>query len=305
MHCLLQRQAPPSFPHGDHIIFALSSSVFCRSDRCSPDSHLAMKEITYIRTAQADYDEHDPQPSVYRRRSALSDCPASLVVVVLLLLGSLGLNAFLCYERFHRPWELRDDLPSKYAGLRRNVQIASGHEEDFYSVNRTVQEDAWAFKGRDTGDNVMALDNDFAASLGLPPSQSYPWDEKKSIYIMTGLHELHCAAVIRIAINQHEDSLPRAKHMWPYHHVMHCLDILREAVMCNADDTPLAIEGDPGKGDATGTRVVPGQTKQCRDWDAMSAWSRRYTACYRAVNTLDPEFDEQDRFKFCPGQEDS
>lgn len=40
---------------------------------------------------------------------------------------------------------------------------------------------------------IIALEKGEAASLGLPESQSWPWDVKqKSIYIVNAHHILHC-----------------------------------------------------------------------------------------------------------------
>lgn len=50
-----------------------------------------------------------------------------------------------------------------------------------------------------------------------------------------------------------------------YHHTMHCVDIVRQALMCASDSTLIWKEYDvkwPGEG---GTRV-------CRNFDALTQW---------------------------------
>jgi hypothetical protein len=55
-------------------------------------------------------------------------------------------------------------------------------------------------------------------------------------------------------------------HAGSLHHVYHCLDYLRQTIMCLADATLEHI--DDGKG-APGW----GDTHRCGDWDALSKWS--------------------------------
>ncbi|KAL4974640.1 hypothetical protein BDW66DRAFT_139299 [Aspergillus desertorum] len=54
-----------------------------------------------------------------------------------------------------------------------------------------------------------------------------------------------------------------------YHHTMHCVDIVRQALVCAADSTLIGREYDvkwPGEG---GTRV-------CRNFDALSQWAEEH-----------------------------
>lgn len=76
-------------------------------------------------------------------------------------------------------------------------------------------------------------------------------------------------------------------------HVFHCLDGLRQDIMCLADDTPMPAE--------VAHHIGDGQVRQCRSWDKMKAWATRpdQHACHRfddyreATNTLE-------LFAFCP-----
>jgi hypothetical protein len=83
-------------------------------------------------------------------------------------------------------------------------------------------------------------------------------------------------------------------------HIKHCLDGLRQFVMCHADDTPRytgrrhdqANEKDPFGG--------VGQPRMCRDWDKFMDWAEENSACYRWVPGDTPGFTEQERYKSCP-----
>lgn len=39
---------------------------------------------------------------------------------------------------------------------------------------------------------TVALDHEYAASMGLPRGQNFPWDDTKGIYFLNGHHGLHC-----------------------------------------------------------------------------------------------------------------
>ena len=71
------------------------------------------------------------------------------------------------------------------------------------------------------------------------------------------------------------------------HHLFHCLDGLRQDIMCTADDTPMPAP--------VAHHVGDGQTRKCRDWGKLQAWATRLDqhACHRfddyreATNTLE------------------
>lgn len=75
---------------------------------------------------------------------------------------------------------------------------------------------------------------------------------------------------------------------------MHCLDKLRQDVLCYADDTPMY----------TSTNVVAdsgdGQTRQCRDWSKLEQWAVDNTACYVHINETTGVDNMLERFKYCP-----
>ena len=80
----------------------------------------------------------------------------------------------------------------------------------------------------------------------------------------------------------------------PIGHSIHCLNALRQDVICNADDTPRYTGFQPHKSSGLG------QFRQCKDWSRLEAWAEERTACYRYINNTDPDFDTLERYKFCP-----
>ncbi|KAH7084869.1 hypothetical protein BKA63DRAFT_573901 [Paraphoma chrysanthemicola] len=75
---------------------------------------------------------------------------------------------------------------------------------------------------------------------------------------------------------------------YPLHHTLHCLDALRQHIMCHADNTPLYGHGDGMAGD--------GQLHQCKDWSALRDFATRNTACFRDGK---PGMTFEDRFGVC------
>jgi Mycotoxin biosynthesis protein UstYa len=60
------------------------------------------------------------------------------------------------------------------------------------------------------------------------------------------------------------------------HHINHCYDALRQAIICRADDTPLYVPLDTFfAGD--------GQQRRCRNWNTLQEWVIQHTACYDPV----------------------
>lgn len=85
----------------------------------------------------------------------------------------------------------------------------------------------------------------------------------------------------------------KEKHSFPTNHILHCLDSLRQDVMCIVDDTPMPAE--------RLHHAENGQVRRCRNWEKMKIWATHpdQHACYRfddyrmATNTLE-------LFAFCP-----
>lgn len=75
--------------------------------------------------------------------------------------------------------------------------------------------------------------------------------------------------------------------------IFHCLDSLRQDVMCYADDTPIPA--------VTVQRVGRGQFRQCRSWDKLRAWATTpdLDACHR-FDDYGEATNKMELFAFCP-----
>lgn len=131
--------------------------------------------------------------------------------------------------------------------LSRSPFFGEGTEEDADQV--------WDQLNTDAG--ILALDHSYAADMGLPRSQDFPWDPSKGIYLLSGYHAMHCVVsfyfaniyfflseltrttnkkYIRSWVRQVDQGLPTTRSA---EHILHCVDALRQAVECYADDTLL------------------------------------------------------------------
>ena len=96
--------------------------------------------------------------------------------------------------------------------------------------------------------------------------------------------------VIFISLSEHRHSVPQSR---AFPHVLHCLDEIRQDIICHADATPRYTTAD----------AVPetgvGQLHQCASWGALEAFADANSACFRFINQTDA-IDTLERFRFCP-----
>jgi hypothetical protein len=78
------------------------------------------------------------------------------------------------------------------AHLKHDVPVEMVSHSNFDSLNRTIQDQAWADPNLESWGLFLALNDDYSASVGLPYSQRWPWDPHKGTYIPIAAHELHC-----------------------------------------------------------------------------------------------------------------
>ena len=87
---------------------------------------------------------------------------------------------------------------------------------------------------------------------------------------------------------------------WAVEHVGHCLHVLREDVMCNADDTPRYTGSLHTQKNFAANRVSSGtgQVKMCKDFNKLHAFGVEHSACYQ--RNFSHEEPLLDRYKHCP-----
>ncbi|RAK78865.1 uncharacterized protein BO72DRAFT_59140 [Aspergillus fijiensis CBS 313.89] len=134
--------------------------------------------------------------------------------------------------------------------------------------------------------------NGLRRSASLTPGM----DPNRKIYFVKVYHQLHCLKNIRRAFKK---LLSPETDPISFGHVEHCLDTLRQDLMCRADDTPMpSLQLVNGAGEA--------QIRQCRNFEALVAWTKHpdRDACYRRLSDYRPPSRSIDRYAFCaPGSE--
>ncbi|GAM83821.1 hypothetical protein ANO11243_018110 [Dothideomycetidae sp. 11243] len=107
---------------------------------------------------------------------------------------------------------------------------------------------------------------------------------------------------IREYVNENYDDVPRSRQTWKYSHIVHCLSMVREGIMCAADDTPFYMGKFNANANVTHPIVGDGFATTCRSWDAMMNWARANSACF--INRFRPEVknmtNERERYTDCP-----
>ncbi|OAL73383.1 hypothetical protein A7D00_1409 [Trichophyton violaceum] len=69
-------------------------------------------------------------------------------------------------------------------------------------------------------------------------------------------------------------------------HSAHCIDTLRQYVICKADSTPMYLYGDDTAGDE--------QYRKCQDWNSLRQFATDHSACYMDT----PRVADPDTFPF-------
>ncbi|KAL8821736.1 MAG: hypothetical protein Q9223_000260 [Gallowayella weberi] len=122
---------------------------------------------------------------------------------------SLLLNVFLAVAILHTSGKAVDHKRTAYgilpapalpvtaakvvtAHLRQDFSLAWQSKSRYFGEDDAVADKLWDEISIDNG--TVALDDTYAASMGLPLSQRFPWDKNKGLYLLNGYHSLHCLA---------------------------------------------------------------------------------------------------------------
>lgn len=151
-----------------------------------------MGQSQYISLPQSDQDSGSVEPARHVHTKPKSTSWRAIATATsLLLLLSVTANLYFLHRQYIS-WGLINQLPSKYAGLRRDVPVEIVRHDDFDSPNRTIQDAAWDHPDMEPWANFVALKPEEVATYDLPAAQRWPWDVSKQVYILTAAHELHC-----------------------------------------------------------------------------------------------------------------
>ncbi len=106
----------------------------------------------------------------------------------------------------------------------------------------------------------------------MPPSALLANDSEASeAYATSVTHQLHCLAMVRDVVVSSITGRERKTDGSADRHIVHCLDYIRQAIICNGDTTLEEFKAVlDGEGHAISYYIDGmGTTHQCRDWNAI------------------------------------
>jgi len=119
-----------------------------------------------------------------------------------------------------------------------------------------------------TGNGIVQLKLNAAEQQLLPSSMPVPTEEEYKIYALSMCHQLHCLNRIRLSF--HEGYFPDEDEKTRLFHRDHCIDHLRDNIMCKADVTLDYWQWDVGR---NGSFLHVDTVHQCRNFKKIIEWS--------------------------------
>jgi len=180
---------------------------------------------------------------------------------------------------------------SRFSELSYDTPVAFDGHSEWLGPNQTHAGELW--DNLDVSPLVIAVTDKWAVQRNLDVSESrFPWDDEKGLYYLKAFHHLHCLKVMRKAWSDNENSIPPTIASG---HIYHCLDALRQDIMCRADDTPMPTILKPDQ-------VGNGQVMMCRNFDKLVQWTQEpeHQSCYNRLTDYLPLSHKLERFAFCP-----
>lgn len=109
----------------------------------------------------------------------------------------------------------------------------------------------------------------------LPPQADDENDERGYVIMLDVFHQLHCLNMIRKALNPepYQAMTPGddgEDELLGMHHVDHCVDSLRQSLMCSVDVTPLVWQWSDERQKYLEKAQV---THTCRNFEGVKSWA--------------------------------
>ncbi|PYH93997.1 hypothetical protein BO71DRAFT_326381, partial [Aspergillus ellipticus CBS 707.79] len=116
------------------------------------------------------------------------------------------------------------------------------------------------------------------SSAGKLVNKTLPIPDDPGYYIieLNVFHQLHCLNMLRLRLYSTEEYAMDHPTMGSQH-LEHCVDAIRQSLMCSADTAPHSWSWDI---EAQQAKVVAGVLHTCKDFDAIRDWARENEAGY-------------------------
>jgi len=206
-------------------------------------------------------------PAEFRR--APYGGPTSVLKVA--LYASLAWNAVLALALMGYYYRASPHQHSRYARLphRRTAWNFSTMYGSRALEDEQRADQMWEAYGNP---GLIALSEDKARHWHLPQSQSLPWNNDYSLYTVSGMHSMSCLRKLRHSITLAQNG---EKQIDKYTDLLYCADVLRQDIVCHADDTPMYTSTSKLR-----LNTGEGQTRMCKDWSKLEEWYEANAACY-------------------------
>ncbi|KAF8993370.1 hypothetical protein BDQ17DRAFT_1312361 [Cyathus striatus] len=108
------------------------------------------------------------------------------------------------------------------------------------------------------------------SEAALLPNKTYPIKEEPGYYIagLDVFHQLHCLNLVRRALNK--DHYPNDVHLTE-EHISHCVDSVRQSLMCNAD---ISVNVWQWSDEVKGVVGYSTQAHSCKNFNKLLDWAR-------------------------------
>ncbi|SMQ52375.1 unnamed protein product [Zymoseptoria tritici ST99CH_1A5] len=242
----------------------------------------------------------------FPQKPALSFSRLSFVLLILLVTFlSSGSTAVALGARPWRLWHMKPDFPL-WTGLSADeLQSEPLHTEYFshwkVGENKYTQHPSKGDVDREweelgIANNFFVLPEHRGVELGLDKHRHVMMTDEQTkeygvsgfITYVDGMHQLHCLDAVRKALWYNRGWYEEHKHNnatldLQISHTNHCLNIVRERMMCTADRglVPWVHLSDK-------KHIIPdfNRPHQCRNWDVLSQWATAHQFTATEVSEL-------------------
>jgi hypothetical protein len=117
----------------------------------------------------------------------------------------------------------------------------------------------------EAGNGLVSVSKYDREAQGLSETWPDPDTPGNGLFFMAGYHNLHCLVKIRTSVFQ---SQARENQSEPWGHIVHCIDQIRQTIMCNIDTTLVPMNGPK--------EFIDGHHHVCKDYRDVFEWASQH-----------------------------
>ncbi len=117
----------------------------------------------------------------------------------------------------------------------------------------------------EAGNGLVSVSKSDREAYGLSDTWPDPDTPGNGLFFMAGYHNLHCLVKIRTSVFQSQAQQNQSE---PWAHVIHCIDQIRQTIMCNIDTTLVPMSGPK--------EFIDGHYHVCKDYRDVFEWASQH-----------------------------